>query len=329
MRARGSNPVAWSVAATVALSASLAFGQDQAASAEALFREARELSAQGHYAEACPKFAASQRLDPGYGTLYNLGECLSHEGKTASAWAAFHEAAALARSTGQAEREAKATRAVTTLEAKLERMTISVSAPPPGLVVKRGGITVDAAAWGSALPVDPGKYVIEASAPGKKPFSIEVSTTGPGKPVLVEIPALAEAPPEPAPITAAPLPIAPAADSGASRRIAAYVTGGVGVAGIVVGAVMGSMARSKWNEAQTQHCRTSTLCDAAGVDLVSGAKTEATVATAGFIAGGALIATGVVLFVTALPKSPATTGRLVVSPVLDPTQGGLLLQGSF
>jgi hypothetical protein len=83
MRARGSNLVAWSIAATVALSAPLAEGQEQAATAEALFREARELSAQGHYAEACPKFAASQKLDPGYGTVYNLGECLSREGKIA------------------------------------------------------------------------------------------------------------------------------------------------------------------------------------------------------------------------------------------------------
>ena len=328
MRARGSNPIAWSIAATLALSAPLASAQDQAATAEALFREARELSAHGQYAEACPKFAASQKLDPGYGTLYNLGECLTHEGKTASAWAAFHEAAALAKSAGQADREAKAARSIAALESKLERIIISVAAPPPGLVVKRSGITIDAAAWGSALPVDPGKHLIEASAPGKKPFSIEVTTAGPSKPVTVEIPALVDAPVEPTSI-AAPPPVAPPADSGASRRVAAYVTGGVGVAGIVIGAVMGSMAKSKWNEAQTQHCRTSTLCDADGVSLVSSAQSGATVSTISFIAGGTLLATGVVLFATALPKSPAKTGRLVLSPVLDPTQGGLLLRGSF
>jgi hypothetical protein len=328
MRARGNNPIAWSLAAAVALAAPLASAQDQAATAEALFREARDLSAHGRYAEACPKFAASQKLDPGYGTLYNLGECLTHEGKTASAWAAFHEAASLARTAGQAEREAKAARAVVALETKLERITISVTAPLQGLLVRRDGITIDAAAWGSALPVDPGKHLIEASAPGKKTFSIEVTTAGPGKPVTVEIQALLDAPIEPAPL-AAPRPLAPPADSGAGRRVAAYVTGGVGVAGIVVGAVMGSMARSKWNEAQMQHCRTSTLCDAEGVDLVSGAQTGATVATIGFIAGGALLATGVVLFATALPKRPATTGRLVLSPMLAPTQGGLSLRGSF
>jgi hypothetical protein len=327
MRTRGSNPLAWAVAAIVALAAPLASGQEQAATAEALFREARELVAKGHYAEACPKFAASQKLDPGYGTLYNLAECLAHEGKTASAWAAFHEAASVAKASGQVDREAKATRFVAGLEPKLERLILSVAAPPPGLVVKRGGLIIDAAAWGSALPVDPGKYVIEASAPGKKPFSVEIGTKGPGTSVTVAIPPLADAPVALAPI--APLAAPPAVDSGAPRRVAAYVTGGVGVVGVVVGAVLGSMAKSKWREAQTQHCRTSTLCDATGVDLVSGAKTDATVATAGFIAGGALLATGVVLFATALPKSHAPTGRLVVSPVLEPTQGGLSLRGSF
>src|SRR5277367_3532955 len=87
MKHRGSNPVAWSLAVALSLSAPLALGQEQAATAEALFRQARDLAGKGNYAAACPKFAASQRLDPGYGTLYNLGECLALEGKTASAWA--------------------------------------------------------------------------------------------------------------------------------------------------------------------------------------------------------------------------------------------------
>lgn len=331
MKPRGSNPptwcVAWCVAGALSLSAPLAFGQENAASAEALFRQARELSAHGDYAAACPKFAASQRLDPGYGTLYNLGECLAHLGKTASAWAAFEEAAALAKTAGQAEREAKATRAAGALEATLEHMTIVVKAPPPGLVVKRGGVTIDAAAWGSSLPVDPGKHLIEASAPGKRPFTIEVSSGGPGKPTTVEIPALADAPVSgPAP---GAIPGAPASDSAASRRIAAYVTGGAGVVGVVLGAIMGSSAKTQWNQAQTQDCPTSTMCNATGVNLVSSAKTAATVADVGFIGGGVLVATGVVLFVTALPQGQRTTGQIVIAPVVDATRGGVLLRGSF
>ena len=164
MRRRGSKPIAWSAAAAVLLSVPLLQAQEAAATAEALYRDANQLAEQGKYAEACPKFAASQKLDPGFGTAFNLARCLEALGKNASAWAAFHEAAGIAKTNGQADRETKATRAAAALEAKLERMTVVVKAPPPGLVVRRGGVVIDAAAFGTALPVDPGKHLVEASA---------------------------------------------------------------------------------------------------------------------------------------------------------------------
>ena len=145
MKRRGSNAIAWSLAALLSLSAIAAHAQpaqDQAAAAEALFREGRDLIAKGKYDEACPKFAASQRLDPGYGTLWNLADCLSRSGRTASAWAAFREAADTARKAGQADREAKATRRAADIEPKLERMTISVKEQVPGMVIKRGDVFI-------------------------------------------------------------------------------------------------------------------------------------------------------------------------------------------
>lgn len=337
-RHRGNSLIAWCVAALLSLSAGAARAEptaDQAAAAEALFREGRELVAKGKLAEACPKFAASQRLDPGYGTQWNLADCLERLGRTASAWAAFREAADMATRAGQVDREAKAARRAADLENRLERLAIAVNAPVDGLVVKRNGAVLDAGAWGVPLPVDPGRHVIEAVAPGKKPFSQEVQTAGPGQVVTVEIPPLEDAPatvatPPPAPVRApsppppAPRVPAPGHDGRtATRRALSVVAGGVGLAGVVTGSIFGLIASSRWNRAQDEHCRTERLCDERGVALVNDAKSAATVANVGFVVGGLGLAAGVALFVTSLGGSEPAAARLLVTPAVGAAGGGL------
>src|SRR5262245_65102433 len=94
--------------------------------AEALFAEGRRLMAAGKYARACPKLEASQKLDPGVGTLLNLADCYEKNGQTASAWAQFVEAASEARRLGDARREQAANARADALEPRLGRLTIAV-----------------------------------------------------------------------------------------------------------------------------------------------------------------------------------------------------------
>ncbi|HVJ16178.1 MAG TPA: hypothetical protein VM686_12135 [Polyangiaceae bacterium] len=60
--------------------------------AETLFEEGRRALTDEDYALACSKFAESQRLDPGAGTLMNLGTCEEGLGHDAAALANFREA---------------------------------------------------------------------------------------------------------------------------------------------------------------------------------------------------------------------------------------------
>ena len=52
------------------------------AAAQSLFDEGRRLMGEAKYADACPKLAESQKLDPGVGTQFHLADCYEHLGQT-------------------------------------------------------------------------------------------------------------------------------------------------------------------------------------------------------------------------------------------------------
>ena len=198
----------------------LSLAQDEKIAAEAIFNEARTLMDQGRFAEACPKLAESQRLDPAVGTLLYLGECYEKEGKVASAWAAFKSAASAARNAGQTAREQTAKQHASDFEPRLPKLTLVV--PPgsdvSGLVVQRDDIDIGSVAFGTALPVDPGKHHILAQAPGKKPWSKDVDIGTQASVTTVTVPRLDEDPSKIAP----PSPTAPGATP--APPVGGYVT---------------------------------------------------------------------------------------------------------
>jgi hypothetical protein len=317
----------------------VASAQDTEATATALFDEGRKLMAQHHYSDACPKLAESQRLAPSGGTLLNLAECYEHNGQTASAWAAWQGAAARANAAGKAGAEKSALARAAALEPSLARLTVAFApgSDVSGIEVKRDGIPLDRGELGSALPIDPGSHVIEATAPKKKPWSISVSVaprqTDARVTVALEDDAQAVAPAAPAPPTGAEAPASPAestdtarSTTGKTQRIIGVVVGAAGIVGLGVGTAFYFSAKSKNDEA-LQNCRTSTLCSMKGLTLTSDARSAATAATVALVVGGAAVAAGVVVWLTAPRSHPASGLRLV--PAVASSYGGLALDGAW
>jgi serine/threonine-protein kinase len=302
----------------------------QRATAEALFQQAASLMDQKRFSEACEKFAASQELDSGLGTMLYLADCYEQAGRTASAWALFREAEDAARSAQQPDREHIANERATSLEARLSKLELRVSAARrvPGLELRLNDAPVPSASWNVPLPVDPGSSHLEARAPGKKPWSIQLTIADGPASQVAEIQALADAPaPTPSEhATGLERPLAVPA-SGSTQRAVGYIVSAVGVVALAAGGFFGYRAYSS-NKRSKGECRADdpNACTPAGASLREDAKTAGALSTVATVSGGALLLGGITIVLTTPSGAPAKAS------VADPKQAastpfGLQLSG--
>jgi hypothetical protein len=283
------------------------------------------------YVHACPKFAESERLDPGGGTILNLALCYEAEGKTATAWTQFNEALSRAIRDGRSEREARARERIAVLGPKLSRLTVVVpSAEPADLQ-----LTVDGGAWGAALrgaavPLDPGPHVVVARTAGAAPWTTTV-TLGPNADAqIVRIPPLgsstASASMNSGRVTT-PSEDAIPSTSGNSRRLAGWLIGGAGVAAVGVGTIFGVLALSRRNDSNG-YCNPG--CSQQGVDLNNEAITYAWVSDFAIGLGAVGILAGAYWLFSSpdsQPSSTNTSGLRVLPEMLSRGGGAALLVG--
>lgn len=285
----------------------------------------------GRYAEACTKFADSQRLDPGVGTILNLAACYEKNGQTASAWSAYRAAAAAARDKGQSAREKAARESVSRLEPGLLKVIVTVTPQPDAdaLTVTLDGTAIPPGLRGIPTPVDHGTHRLEASGPGKKPWSIAFTVNGATTPVLVPVLDVAPVQVQPEgtkpPVTAPPSGAEPR--DGKSQRAVALIVGGVGIVGVGVGSAFGLMAKSSDDKADPL-CSSSDHCTDEGKSLINSAHSKATVATVAFSIGGAGLLGGAILWLTA-PRAQERGASVAVVPTFGPDGAGLFAKGSF
>ncbi len=314
-----------------------------------LFDEGQRLAAQGDYAAACPKFAESQRLDPQLGTMLNLADCYSSQGKVASAWGVFRDAVEIAEQR-QDPRAAKARERVAELERQVPRLVINAAQPAPNMEVRHDDEVLGSPVWGTAMPADPGQHTVAASAPGYQPWSTTIELRADGRTVQVDVPPLTPNPaPTSPPVTptppVAPLsPVAPAVpppppDTGAdsssqasTMRTAGFVTGGVGLAVLGVGVAFGLQANSKISERddicpQRVNC---TMGDVARSDELSDeAESSARLANVAYVAGGLAAGAGIALVLAGSAKAKKDAVTLKAQPWFSGHAVGTTLGARF
>ena len=310
---------------------SLAQSSEDRATAQALFDDARALVQANRAAEACPKFEESQRLDPGTGTLLNLANCYERIGRNASAWALYVEVITASRTAGRADREALAKEHADALLPRLSKLSIEVPVQTQvtGLTITRDGQPIRQAQWGTALPIDSGKHQLAATAPGKKPWQVEIEINKPGQTETMKVPVLAEAKAEPGVLAPAAPPVAdPAVEARRAKlRSAAYIAGGLGIVGVGFGTYFGLSALSK-NSASNADC-SGAACNDDGFSKRNEARNAGTVSTIAFIAGGVALGAGVVLFLSSSPNKESNGSALHVTASAAPGGGWLSLGGAL
>jgi hypothetical protein len=295
--------------------------------AEALFREAKRLMGDHAYAEACPKLAESQRLDPAGGTLLTLALCHEAEGKTASAWSEFNEALERAGIDVRPDRATIARTHAAALEPHLARLEVRVPVTgdaADGIEVACDGRPVPRASWGAPVPVDPGQHRVVAKAAGKVAFGATVTAVV-EQTVTVEVALPDVAPPLPpiAPALPPPRPQAPPATEPRAPRSLLDARGLAGISLIGVGAVVAGGAVYFAVHANALHTQADKTCpkgackdspaETTAVRLNNEAATAADFSTAGAIAAaGAGVVGG---FLLLWPRAVRRAPGLVLAPV--------------
>jgi hypothetical protein len=192
--------------------------------------------------------------------------------------------------------------------------------------VSLDGKALPASLLGEDRPVNPGTHQLVAQRGAEQQEQSVSLAEGERKEVVLRFDA----------VVATPAPAAETAEAGSSAqsdgggsRTLAFVALGVGGAGLLLGGVTGALALSKKGslDDDTEHCLKDQCVYAVEGD-VNSLRTFRTVSSIGFIAGGVLAATGVVLLLTSGGKEQqgeAGSRRLA----LRVAPGALQLRGSF
>ncbi len=296
--------------------------------ADALFKQGKKLSAEKRYAEACPAFEQSMKLDPAIGTQLNIGKCYEEWGLLGKALVAYRSAQKMAHD-AKDDREPKIKAIIDELDSNVPRLTIKLpkNASSEGVVVKLDNKPMTT--FGEAMIIDPGVHTIDYTVDGEKKQKTVPVERGGDSEVTLDIPKDRVVKAQPAETTK-PVATEPGASPGHTQRLGGLVLGGAGVIAIGVSSLMTLSARGQYNDALAMYCNNAKdMCDPMGLEQTHDARSTANTATIIFVGGAVAVAGGIALYVLA-PKSAerAHEARYVV-PSVTPDSAGVVYGGRF
>jgi len=297
--------------------------------------------------DACGEASGRHIFAPSGASLLVLASCHEQRGRTASAWAEYLEAATMAHREKRFDVEAAAKSQAASLEKHLSTLAVRVApgADIPGLDVRRDGIVLGRATWGTAAPVDPGEHRIEATAPGRLPWRRTI-VVRPGEGAQsVDVGPLEDSSTAVATttLTSATMPRDDArgsvpdrsqapASTGSTQRTLGLAAAGAGLVGLGLGTYFGIRTFDQ-SDAARRACPTSPCSDRAALETNDQAKTSAVVSTVSLAAGGGLVLLGSLLFFTAPAAPPRASAGPVRARTFDvaatPAFTGVRMGGDF
>lgn len=306
--------------AVIALGGGVAFADTQAESV-ALFDQGIKDMKAGNFEKACKSLAQSLALVNDSGTKGALAKCYEKQGKLATSWLLWRE---LADTAPTADLRKDATKQANKLDARVPKYQVTHVGMTPGLVLMVNDKSVDPLI-DIPVPIDPGPVHVSATAPGREPWKTELKAEE-GKVLSIDVPELVASkqviPDKKKKDTGDPV-----ARKRHTRRLIGFTLAGLGVGAAGAGGFFGFQAHTRYADAKDICGGTIDQCDPLKVDeaqtKVDSARSAGTLSTALFAAGGAAVAIGIVVIVTA-PK--AKEQRTVT---VAPTPGGVTVFGRF
>ena len=318
LRASTRRAVAWLAASVLSASSALAAdppgdaattengnaNQDLARSVAVTGREAFNA---GDYETALALFRRAYTLYPAPTVVLYEARTLEKMGLLLEAVEAYVRTTQISIPSGAPEQFAEAIAAARqeerALRPRIPTLTLrvdGVSGNDPNLKVSINGHAIGAAQLGQAQRLNPGTYRITGSIGGNRSDTAEVVLSESQKAsVVLDLTAPSLSPPSPVIRSISAEPNDAPASSGSSLRMAAYISGGIGLAGLGAGVVTGLMSVSKHEKADAECENKICPADGKGPGLVEDFRSMRTLSTVFYGVGAAGVAAGVVFWLLA------------------------------